>query len=62
MPVSTNTELELVSFNRNMFAAKLSGWSDEFELALTADQIILLLTDLKLMLEKNRVLNLTSIR
>ena len=62
MPVSTNTELELVSFNRKMFAAKLSGWSDEFELSLTADQINLLLTDLKLMLEKNRVLNLTSIR
>ena len=61
MPVSTNTELELVSFNRKMFAAKLSGWSDEFELSLTADQINLLLTDLKLMLEKNRVLNLTSI-
>ncbi len=62
MSKSTNTELESVTFNEKIFAAKLSEWSDEFELSLTADQINLLLTDLKLMLEKNRILNLTSIR
>lgn len=62
MPKSTDTELESISLNAKRFATKLFEWSDEYDLSLTADQIQLLLTDLKLMLEKNRVLNLTSIR
>ena len=62
MPKSTDTELESISFNPKIFSAKLFEWSDEYGLSLTADQIQLLLTDLKLMLEKNHILNLTSIR
>ena len=62
MPKSTDTELESISFNPKKLSAKLFEWSDEYDLSLTADQIQLLLTDLKLLLEKNHVLNLTSIR
>ena len=62
MSKSTDTDIESISFNTKKFSAKLFEWSDEYGLSLTADQIQLLLTDLKLMLEKNHVLNLTSIR